>query len=246
MNVLPPYAYFNVIYGLALTDDPSTVRYVGQTMDLKSRVKSHLQYAKNPSTPVHYWISAHPSETLSVYILEQLDSPEDLDEAEMRWIASLGTHVKNGTGGLNCDNGGKGLNSYGYRHSIATRQAISEKVRGEDAPNAVLSESDVLEIRRLYFSEGVRSKELSEKFVVSVSTIQGIIKRRKWKHLPVSDAEQVYTKKRSTKAVLSDEQVLDIRKRLDNGDPVSSVASMYRVSRGTIYFIRDRVTYSDI
>jgi predicted DNA-binding protein YlxM (UPF0122 family) len=246
MNVLPPYAYFNVIYGLSLTDDPSTIRYVGQTMDLRSRVKGHLQCSKTPSTPVHYWIASHPDDTLVVHVLEQLDSPLGLDEAEMRWIASLGTHVKAGTGGLNCDTGGKGVNSYGYRHSLPTRQAISEKVRGEKAPNAVLTEADVLEVRRLFFSDGLRSKELAEKFEVSGSTIQGIIKRRKWKHLPISDAEQGYTKKRSTKAVLTDDQVLDIRKRLDDGDPVSSVATLYSVSRGTIYFIRDRVTYANL
>lgn len=243
----PPFHHTLVIYGLAVSSEPERIRYVGQTMRLSDRIKNHKQNSKKPSTPVHYWVSSKPEDDLLVYILEQCAAFEELDTSEMEWVSRLDTFIGTSeTGGLNCDRGGKGVNSAGYRHSTETKKALSNANKGENASNAILTESQVIEIRRRYFSERLRPQELSETFGVSVSTINGIVKRRKWTHLPELEDEKLYVKKRSEKALLSDEQVIDIRKRLDGGDPVSSVAKDFDISGAAIYFIRDRVTYKDV
>lgn len=54
---------------------------------------------------------------------------------------------------------------------------------GENHPNSVLTDKDVLEIRRLREENGITYKELAEKFCVSQSLIAQVITRRSWKHL---------------------------------------------------------------
>jgi hypothetical protein len=51
------------------------------------------------------------------------------------------------------------------------------------AANSKLSEGDVLEIRRLR-AEGVRMGDLAARFGGSRASIEAIVYRRSWKHLP--------------------------------------------------------------
>lgn len=55
--------------------------------------------------------------------------------------------------------------------------------RGSAVPSSKLTESQVLEIRRLA-SKGVLHRELAEQFGVSRSTIGMIVQRKRWDHLP--------------------------------------------------------------
>lgn len=59
--------------------------------------------------------------------------------------------------------------------------------RGEDRPNARLTEADVLEIRRLYASGGYYLRELGDLFDVNMSTIHAVIRRRRWAWLADSE-----------------------------------------------------------
>ena len=54
---------------------------------------------------------------------------------------------------------------------------------GEDHPYAILTNKQVLSMRRMY-KEGMTQTVLAEKFGTSLSTVHAIIKRRNWKHLP--------------------------------------------------------------
>lgn len=76
----------NLIYGLI---DPRTllIRYIGQTTQGMSRPKAHQKqgssgYCKN-------WIAnlKHVGLTYEITVLEQLDDPSDLDQAEQWWIS---------------------------------------------------------------------------------------------------------------------------------------------------------------
>ena len=64
-----------------------------------------------------------------------------------------------------------------------TRQRISIGVSGENHGSSILTEKDVLEIRRRYAEGGVLQRELAEEFGVKAGTIGGIINRRRWKHI---------------------------------------------------------------
>jgi len=49
--------------------------------------------------------------------------------------------------------------------------------------NAILSEKDVVDIRKLYQNENITLAQLSQKFGVTLQSIHYIIKRKTWKHL---------------------------------------------------------------
>lgn len=63
------------------------------------------------------------------------------------------------------------------------RQLKGRGIRGEDCWTSVLTEEQVIEIRKEH-RKGVSRKSLKDKYNVSKSTIQFIINRRTWKHLP--------------------------------------------------------------
>ncbi len=56
--------------------------------------------------------------------------------------------------------------------------------RGEAVGNALLTEGQVLEIRRLLAEPGVTQRGLARHFGVSLPTINAIHRRRTWRHLP--------------------------------------------------------------
>jgi len=47
-------------------------------------------------------------------------------------------------------------------------------------------------------------------------------------------------------AVLNDEQVLDIRRRCDQGEKIRDVASLFGIAHGTVQFIRARKTWKHL
>lgn len=52
--------------------------------------------------------------------------------------------------------------------------------KGEEHPDAKLTKEDVLEIRRLYFKEGLTQQEISEKYNVRQAHISKIICGIRW------------------------------------------------------------------
>lgn len=54
---------------------------------------------------------------------------------------------------------------------------------GESHPMHVLTEEDVINIRKVW-ADGASEKELADSYKVSISTISAIVCNRTWKHLP--------------------------------------------------------------
>ncbi len=54
---------------------------------------------------------------------------------------------------------------------------------GERNSNSVLTEKEVLEIRKLYVPYEISYRDIAERYEVSISTIKGIIRRETWKHI---------------------------------------------------------------
>jgi DNA invertase Pin-like site-specific DNA recombinase len=55
--------------------------------------------------------------------------------------------------------------------------------RGEEHPNAKLTNAQVLEIRRLYDESIVRVDDIASDFGVSSATVRNIGHRYQWKHI---------------------------------------------------------------
>ena len=131
--------------------------YVGKTTrDLDQRWKEHVRnaLARHDEMPVYAAIRKHGPDTFDVSVLEECASTEQLDAAERRWIAELGTF---GLSGYNATRGGDGIT--GYRHTDDAKRRMSEARRGEKNVNwGGLSEE-----HRRRVSEGRKGKGLGNK-----------------------------------------------------------------------------------
>lgn len=69
------------------------------------------------------------------------------------------------------------------RHCVGS--TIKKNIpKGEDSPKTILTNEQVIEMRRLYDDEGFSTVELSKIFPATRHTIYRIIHRDNWKHLP--------------------------------------------------------------
>lgn len=124
---------YGIVYGLYDPRDGS-LRYVGQTTRLlKKRLQEHLRVkSRTRTTHLGHWVSVLWALKLSPTITELgvADSAEDLDELEIRLIASfraLGVNLTNHTEG--------GGGQKGRVVSEATRQKLSKAHKGRPAPH---------------------------------------------------------------------------------------------------------------
>lgn len=121
-------------------------------------------------------------------ILDVAYSPEDLNRKELYWIDYY--DAVNDKAFYNIAPGGEGGNVRAgyteeeYEKSESKRIAAvnASRLRGEETPYSILTESDVLQIIQL-LSDNVYINEIAAKFGVAYSTILDIRKHRTWKHL---------------------------------------------------------------
>jgi hypothetical protein len=95
-----------------------------------------------------------------MHVLHRCDTPACVNPSHL----FLGTHAENMT-----DMGKK-------------NRARGKVAHGSDNASAILTESSVVEMRRLYH-EGVPVRELSQRFGVSLATADCAVHRRSWKHV---------------------------------------------------------------
>ena len=90
------------VYGLASTEAPTLIRYVGQTIrSTEKRLREHITHAQRTNYPVNRWIRKvlAAGHRVVLVVLEQNGTPGD---AEIEWIARLkadGARLVNATSG---------------------------------------------------------------------------------------------------------------------------------------------------
>lgn len=124
-----PYAGNYTVYGLASSDEPDTIHYVGVTgRDLNHRYNDHIAKAKHGRSRKEQWINEllNDGHQLVLITLEDgIATLEDAYERETYYIAELGkTHPLKNT-----SKGGKG--PLGMIHSPETRRRQSAAHRGK-------------------------------------------------------------------------------------------------------------------
>lgn len=80
-------------------------------------------------------------------------------------------------------NSGENNGMYGKTHTEESLKKISERSKGQNHPRSLLTEKDVLEIRRLYKNKEYKQTEIAKMFNVKVRTIYSITRGDSWTHL---------------------------------------------------------------
>lgn len=178
--------------------------YIGQSNNIERRFKEHCTKWRSSRIPVDWDIHYLGKENFSFEILEEC-SLNELNDKETYWIDFFNSIEA----GYNQNRGGDTL------------------LAGELNPNAKLTEEDVKQIR-LAYSEHKSQKEVYNQIAVNKiawSTFQNIWQGKSWTHIMpevfTKENKDYYSKQatngeKSTKAVLSDEEVLKIRQRYVN------------------------------
>lgn len=171
--------------------------YIGQSNDIYRRFNEHI---RRDALPIEQAIQKYGKEAFSFEVLEECDLTE-LDSKEKYWINFYNTF--NGFG-YNCNPGGG-------------------EVYGENNGRTKMTDKDVIFIRQSY-SQHKKRKEVYENFKdkITFSAFAQIWDGTTWKHI----MPEVYTEKNknfykrqatngelSSKAALTNEEVLECRKR---------------------------------
>ena len=209
----------NDIYGLYCICDRcegNTVRYVGQTTrgsDVRFRFHRYdaaaENYAEKRDLPVYRWMRKHGVGNIRYTVLETVEDAESLNDAEMRWIAEMGTFTPGRSWGLNLTAGGSSLTGYrhseetrermrGRTYSIETREKMSQSAKargtahlavysgtfkGEKSPNARMSDDTAREVKGMLW-DGFGLRETAEKFGLGLNTVAHLASGRTWAHVP--------------------------------------------------------------
>jgi group I intron endonuclease len=109
--------------------------YIGQTIQekLEKRLTKHIRDARNKTTnsALHNSIRKYGFENFVIELIEdKLTTKIDLDRKEKFWISSTKSNVK--AIGYNLTNGGSGI--LGFRHSVATKNYMKERMSGNNNP----------------------------------------------------------------------------------------------------------------
>lgn len=98
-----------------------------------------------------------------------LDNPENKPQVNHKDGNKLNNHVDN-----------LEWCSMAENHRHAFENGIRKAKKGSECSYAKLKEQDIPEIKRMY-REGILQRVIAKKFGVSLSTINGVIKNRRWK-----------------------------------------------------------------
>ena len=170
------------IYGLHLEGEPDRIRYVGQTRQgIKLRLRQH-GYCYNMKLPISCWITRHGKSNVHARLLEAVDLKDELDEAEVRWIAHF---RKLGLADLNVSSGGQ--NSYErksnreYTERMRRVHAGKHGAEGEKNPASKLTRTDVENLWQSHVAGIPPSVEDALRLGVSLKTLKMITSGHAWR-----------------------------------------------------------------
>lgn len=123
---------------------------------------------------------------------------------------------------------------------------------GEATSGARLTDSAVLEIRRLWGS-GASSVVLADRFGVSAATIADAATGRCWKHLPNAQPNRMHRRvldprrrERGSNAKLKYDEVVAIKRQLSAGASPKVLAARFGVAVGTIKSIKNGYNWKHV
>ena len=206
------------------------IRYVGKTIQpLKRRLYNHIATAnfRKKTYPVVSWIRGLINQDMkpSICLLEVCDV-DNWAARERYWIQYGRDHnwdLVNATSG--------GETTSGVIVSDETRKKQSLINRGENNTRAKLKKHDVLEMRDAYDAGGITTYELAEKYGISPSSAQMIVRGLTWKHVGGATTEPNLM----PAAILDATKAVEIREMFANGLNIINIAEEFGIAISTAY-----------
>jgi hypothetical protein len=121
----------------------------------------------------------------------------------------------------------------------STPPCLASRRRGSFHQNSKLTESDVINARRMYLA-GSSAQDISEEFAINRITATMMLTGRTWSHVPgaVKMRSAGTTGSSHAKAKLDEIDVLEIRSELQSGKKAGLIARERAVSKSTIEHIQ--------
>lgn len=205
-----------------ITNKINNKSYIGLSIDIENRIKAHFSRAftrdREYDKLLYRAIRKHGVESFSWRVLELCEEKE-LEQKEISWIEKFDTY-KNG-----------------YNETIGGE--IGNMQKGEQHSRSKLTEAEVRDIRTRY-NNLERHMEVYEKYKhkIGKSGFGKVWRGESWKHIMM----EVYTEenknfhknnsamKGSTngRAILTEDEVLSIWKRKENGETAKKVYEDYK------------------
>lgn len=192
----------------------STTRcYIGQSVNLLKRLKEHRDHYLKQDTPLYKAIRKWGLGDFHWEILHFCPR-EELNDLEIREIDRFQSYYQ----GFNQTLGGEDNPSSHPEivkkrtHTLLNDPVVNQKLRliGEENPRSILTETQVLEMRRRY-DQGESAKQIYQDFQgVLYSTFESALYGRSWGHLPK-------IKKRVKGHRLMGQEVFEIRQLVMQG-----------------------------
>ena len=120
---------------------------------------------------------------------------------------------------------------------------------GERNPQAVLTQDEVLSIRRLWARGHMSQTALARVFRVHLSTIHDIVRRKAWQHLPPeTDTDVVPGAKgeRNSQAKLTAATVRELRALAADGHSQAQLARRFGVGKTTVEAVLTGRTWAHV
>lgn len=218
---------------------PNNKIYIGLSNDIKRRMNEHNTFSK-AKTPCDLAIKKY-GKIATIDILETYKTIDRkfLEERESYWIKYY--HSNDKKIGYNLTEGGDGSGR-----------------PNEENPVAVFTNNQVLDIRKRRFN-GERKKDVYKDYsTFSFSTFEHIWLGRGYPDIGKEYIIPVHAKTRQEysslankglkngRAKCSKEEILEIRKRYDQGECICEIEKDYPYSTNTISRIAKRITFKDV
>lgn len=201
--------------------DPKGKAYIGVTDNLHRR---KIQHRSDITSPVNDMFKLYNEENIKCEVLEEVSGYELAFKKECEYISKFNSFKE----GYNKTPGGEGC-------SIGK----------------ILDLEKVQEIVNLILNEKLTYQDIAGKFGVNEKTIRAIADRRYWSE--VSGMKEGYTRKKlickgedQGSALLTTEQVVEIKKELVKGTKVKVLADRYNIKTGIIGAIKAGRNWSHV
>jgi len=219
--------------------------YIGSSCDIKKRWRDHkyqLRHNKHYNNYLQNSWNKYREDNFKFKIVEET---KDLQIREQYWIDSLNSF--NNKFGYN-------LSKYVDHHKLSqeTKDKIglsSSKRFGEFASQSKLKEKQVIIIISKLLNNETCSK-ISKDLKISRRSINDIKLKNTWKHLTNNiefpNTNEYFKGENNNNSILTEEQVIEIKTRLKNGDKGVFLSKLFNVSQILISNIKLNKTWTHI